>query len=403
MEGVRQRDARDRHGLQAITGYAIRGDDIVAELMISGNSFVIVLSPPRTSEQIDREALAELVSRVEDAHPRPSLRRRFRATCSASSAATLDAATRRVSREHPARAARPRRARGRARTIVPSGEAEATAERSPGCGASSTGEHPHARAPGVRPRRPRRSSATRRSRAARSRREFERPDKLFSVAYDADLVMRLERLCRKRRSRGRSRCPTGRCSSSTSSPRRSPTRSCATSIVRRSSLEAAGALAADIVLEITERTAIVDFSAFRSTLEYLRALGFAIAVDDAGAGYGSLQCLAEVRPEWLKIDLSLMRGVDSDEVRRPLIESLVTFSTNVGSKLIAEGIETEAELATLRALGRPLRRRASCSPSRACRFPRTRTSDEAAGERRIERAAGRIASPCSASCSDVLR
>ena len=55
-------------------------------------------------------------------------------------------------------------------------------------------------------------------------------------------------------------------------------------------------------------------------------LGFAVAVDDAGAGYGSLQCLAEVKPEWLKIDMSLTRGVEKDEVRQQLITSLVTFA-----------------------------------------------------------------------------
>jgi EAL domain-containing protein (putative c-di-GMP-specific phosphodiesterase class I) len=108
---------------------------------------------------------------------------------------------------------------------------------------------------------------------------------------------------------------------------------------------------ADIVLELTERCAMSDFGAFRAALEYLRALGFCIAVDDAGAGYGSLQALSEVRPDWLKVDLTLVRSVDSDEVRARLIESLVAFSRRVGSKLIAEGIETQAELDTLRSLG----------------------------------------------------
>jgi EAL domain-containing protein (putative c-di-GMP-specific phosphodiesterase class I) len=106
-----------------------------------------------------------------------------------------------------------------------------------------------------------------------------------------------------------------------------------------------------IVLEITERTAIVDFGSFRATLEYLRALGFAVAVDDAGAGYGSLQCLAEVKPEWLKIDISLVRGVDTDDVRRQLMSSMVTFAKRVGVKLVAEGIETKEELDVLMAIG----------------------------------------------------
>ena len=103
-------------------------------------------------------------------------------------------------------------------------------------------------------------------------------------------------------------------------------------------------------MEITERSAIIDFTAFRATLEYLRVLGFACAVDDAGAGYGSLQCLAEVKPEWLKIDMSLVRGCDTDIVRAQLISSLCTFASTVDVKLVAEGIETVGELAKLREL-----------------------------------------------------
>jgi len=76
-----------------------------------------------------------------------------------------------------------------------------------------------------------------------------------------------------------------------------------------------------------------------------------VAVDDAGAGYGSLQCISEVRPEWLKVDLSLVRGVDGDEIRATLIESLVTLADRVGARLIAEGIETVEELDALRGLG----------------------------------------------------
>jgi EAL domain-containing protein (putative c-di-GMP-specific phosphodiesterase class I) len=61
--------------------------------------------------------------------------------------------------------------------------------------------------------------------------------------------------------------------------------------------------------------------------------------------------MAEVRPEWLKIDLSLVRGVDSDDIRATLVESLVTLAERVGARLIAEGIETAEELETLRRLG----------------------------------------------------
>ncbi len=180
--------------------------------------------------------------------------------------------------------------------------------------------------------------------------EFEHPDKLFKVAYDADLVLRLERLCRKRAIEAAATLPEGRKIFLNVEPEAvgdPELREIVTSTI----LSHASISPDRIVLEITERAAINDFVAFRATLELLRALGFSISVDDAGAGYASLQCLAEVHPEWLKIDLSLVRGCDGDEVRRCLITSLVTFADSAGVKLVAEGIETADELMMVRQLG----------------------------------------------------
>jgi EAL domain-containing protein (putative c-di-GMP-specific phosphodiesterase class I) len=180
--------------------------------------------------------------------------------------------------------------------------------------------------------------------------EFERPDKLFAIAYDADLVMRLERICRKRALARAADMPADRLLFLNIEPEAvcdPQLRDAVTS----SMITEAEVEPSRIVLELTERAAIHDFGSFRSTLEYVRALGFGVAVDDAGAGYGSLQCLAEVRPEWLKIDMSLVRDCDTDDVRASLIESLVSFARRVGGNLVAEGIETVGELETLRDLG----------------------------------------------------
>ncbi len=180
--------------------------------------------------------------------------------------------------------------------------------------------------------------------------EFERPDKLFRVAYDSDLVLRLERLCRKKALTAAADLPEGRLLFMNIEP--DAVGDPELREILTSSLFTQSHITPDkVVLEITERSAITDFPAFRSTLEYLRTLGFACAVDDAGAGYGSLQCLAEVQPEWLKIDMSLVRDCDSDEVRAGLIGSLVTFGESVGVELIAEGVETEEELVAIRELG----------------------------------------------------
>jgi EAL domain-containing protein (putative c-di-GMP-specific phosphodiesterase class I) len=180
--------------------------------------------------------------------------------------------------------------------------------------------------------------------------EFERPDKLFKIAYDADLVIKLERLCRRRAFETARDLPAGRMLFINIEPEAVADPELR-EIMFSTLVPGAGITPADVVLELTERTAIEDFCSFRATLEYLRTLGFHVAIDDGGAGYGSLQCLAEIRPEWLKIDISLVRDVDTDDVRRSLVASMAIFAERVGVKLIAEGIERVEQLEILRALG----------------------------------------------------
>ncbi|HUZ29382.1 MAG TPA: EAL domain-containing protein, partial [Solirubrobacteraceae bacterium] len=79
-----------------------------------------------------------------------------------------------------------------------------------------------------------------------------------------------------------------------------------------------------------------------------------VAIDDTGSGYSSLQHLLRLRPEVVKLDTALTRGVDTDPVRRALAAALVSFTSEIGALLIAEGIETAGELAVMRQLGVPL-------------------------------------------------
>ncbi|BBD08112.1 GGDEF domain-containing protein [Desulfovibrio ferrophilus] len=116
-------------------------------------------------------------------------------------------------------------------------------------------------------------------------------------------------------------------------------------------LEKVGLKAADVVLEITERHSVRDFDLFHRTLDHYRNQGFQVAVDDVGTGYSGLWSIAQIRPDYLKVDMSLVRGIDSDPVKRALMETLVTFSDNIGCRLIAEGIENEDELSTLMRMG----------------------------------------------------
>ncbi|MBM7867550.1 EAL domain-containing protein [Heliobacterium gestii] len=107
----------------------------------------------------------------------------------------------------------------------------------------------------------------------------------------------------------------------------------------------------NIVFEITERTAIHDFGSFRRTLQHYRKQGFQVAVDDAGAGYSSLQAIAELQPDYIKIDMSLVRDIDASPIKQALMETFVTFGRKIGAKIVAEGIETEKELRFLSQIG----------------------------------------------------
>ncbi len=109
-----------------------------------------------------------------------------------------------------------------------------------------------------------------------------------------------------------------------------------------------------MVLEVTEHVEVADYDTLVSGLDTLRTSGCRIAVDDAGAGYSSLRHILRLRPDYIKLDMTLTRGIDSDGDRRALASSLLTFASEVSATVIAEGIETPAELDTLRGLGATL-------------------------------------------------
>lgn len=106
-----------------------------------------------------------------------------------------------------------------------------------------------------------------------------------------------------------------------------------------------------IVLELTEHDAVGCYDALDRAIEPLRFKGVKIAIDDAGAGYSGLQHIVRLRPDILKLDMTLTRDVDTDPSRRALAAAMVYFAAETGAVIVAEGIETESELRALRALG----------------------------------------------------
>lgn len=105
--------------------------------------------------------------------------------------------------------------------------------------------------------------------------------------------------------------------------------------------------AEDIVFEITERESVANLQGFLGIIEHYKAQNYQISIDDAGAGYSGLNLISDVQPHFIKLDMQLVRGVDKDLVRQALIRSMQEFAGLTNTRLIAEGIETEAELATL--------------------------------------------------------
>jgi len=112
-----------------------------------------------------------------------------------------------------------------------------------------------------------------------------------------------------------------------------------------------GAPAQRLAVELTEHAPVDDFDMLESALAGLRARGVQLMIDDAGAGFSSLKRILGLHPDVIKLDLALTRDIDTDPVRRALAASLVAFARDTDVRIVAEGIETQAELDALRALG----------------------------------------------------
>ena len=106
-----------------------------------------------------------------------------------------------------------------------------------------------------------------------------------------------------------------------------------------------------VVVEITEHDVIETYDQLEASLSDLRRRGVRVAVDDAGAGYASFRHVLRLQPDIIKLDMTLTRDIDHDAPRRALASALIAFGRDTGSAIVAEGVETAAELRTLRQLG----------------------------------------------------
>jgi len=336
--------------LASIKTLHLRREDFVSEVMISGNAFVVLLAAPRRAQQIDladlqavRDRLAGKLRHFLARRLPPEISERFTCCVGAS-----------LVRNEPEM--RPERLVYRA---LDDAQADSVEERRRAAqrhivelrDVLTAGLVRSVYQPIVNLERPDVLGWEALSRPTGG--TFENIEQLFKAAYEDQSIWTLERLCREKAMEGLGSLGPGELlflnvePDSIDDPQfRSP------QMLRM--LEQAQLSPDRVVLEMTEHASVRDFTAFRQTLTYFRSLGFRLAIDDMGSGYSALASVAEIQPEFIKIDMSLIREVDVRPLKRELVDTIARFARRTGIQVIAEGIETARELEVLVELDVPL-------------------------------------------------
>jgi len=106
-----------------------------------------------------------------------------------------------------------------------------------------------------------------------------------------------------------------------------------------------------ICIEITERTFVTNFAKLAANLNNLKPMGVMIVIDDLGEGYSSLRAIVELKPNFIKADISLIRNINTDLIKQSLMKVISELAQKINATLIAEGVETEEEFKALVSLG----------------------------------------------------
>jgi EAL domain-containing protein (putative c-di-GMP-specific phosphodiesterase class I) len=183
-----------------------------------------------------------------------------------------------------------------------------------------------------------------------ARTELVNPVQLFHEAESAGLLFELDCLCRKLALEQASVLPRGKMLFLNCLPTSIGDPTLRVEGLRKV-LENYELRPSDLVLEISESESIENFGVFREVSDSCREVGVRIAIDDAGTGYASLEAIMEITPDFIKTDMGLVRGIDSDPPRQEVVRALASVARGIGAQVIAEGIETEGELRALRELG----------------------------------------------------
>jgi EAL domain-containing protein (putative c-di-GMP-specific phosphodiesterase class I) len=182
--------------------------------------------------------------------------------------------------------------------------------------------------------------------------EYESPYMLFEVATESDLLFELDRLCHR----------NALSSAASMKPTHKLFVNLLPTTIRDPEFQGERMLQflkernlspSRIVLEITERLAIENYDLFLEAMKTFTDQGFAIAIDDMGAGYSGLEKIVHLNPQYLKFDLMMVRDIHTSFVKREMLKAIHSLASNVGADVIAEGIERVEELETLLELGIP--------------------------------------------------
>jgi EAL domain-containing protein (putative c-di-GMP-specific phosphodiesterase class I) len=179
---------------------------------------------------------------------------------------------------------------------------------------------------------------------------LEAADDLFRAATSHGLLVELDRLCRRRALLSSGRVPSNARIFVNTLPAtiRDPQFRGKPLI---DFLDKAQASPERIVIEITEKLIIENYSLFREAMAYFSDLGMSFAVDDVGAGYSGLESIARLKPHYLKIDTSLIRDLHASVVNREMVKAILSLGQGIGATVIAEGIQGEDEVTALKAMG----------------------------------------------------
>jgi EAL domain-containing protein (putative c-di-GMP-specific phosphodiesterase class I) len=166
--------------------------------------------------------------------------------------------------------------------------------------------------------------------------EFVTPDVLFRVAYEAELVAKLDAVCREQAVLELGHLGDDQLLFINMEPQSIFDPRLASAIPPKH--------VGQVVFEITEHAAIADFATFRQAVHLLRQSGFHFAMDDVGSAYSGLRIVAGIVPDFIKLDMELTRGAQDQRVKMELVRAIANFCTETGVPLVAEGIETPEEL-----------------------------------------------------------